>query len=101
MDTRLGKPGGCIKNFLVCLSIPLTERIRSAVKAKNTVVSTPGGKIDEPVEKDLVSEIPVSQSPSNLINSFLFLSCLRREKMKNLLPCKRFFMQGSMKDRIK
>jgi hypothetical protein len=65
------------------------------------VISAPSGKIDEPVEENLVAKISVSEFPSNLINSFLFLLCLKREKMKNLSPCKRFFMQGLLKDRIK
>jgi len=65
------------------------------------VISAPSGKIDEPVEENLVAKISVSQSPSNLVNSFLFLWVLRREKMKNLSSCERFFMQGFLKDRIK
>jgi hypothetical protein len=101
VDTRLDKPDGCIENFLVRLSIPFAERIRSTVEAKGTVISTPSGKIDEPVEENLVAKIPVSESPSNLVNSFLFLLALRREKVKNLSPYKRFFMQGLLKDRIK
>jgi len=65
------------------------------------VISAPSGKIDEPVEENLVAKISVSQSPSNLVNSFLFLLALRRKKMKNLPPCERFFMQGFLKARIK
>jgi hypothetical protein len=65
------------------------------------VISAPSGKIDEPVEENLVAKISVSEFPSNLINSFLFLLALRREKVKNLSPCKRFFMQSLLKDRIK
>jgi hypothetical protein len=65
------------------------------------VISAPSGKIDEPVEENLVAKIPVSESPSNLVNSFLFLLVLRREKIKNLSPCERFFLEGFIKDRIK
>jgi len=65
------------------------------------VISAPSGKIDEPVEENLVAKISVSQSPSNLVNSFLFLLFFRREKIKNFSPCERFFLQGFIKDRIK
>jgi hypothetical protein len=64
------------------------------------VISAPSGKIDEPVEENLVAKISVSESPSNLVNPFLFLLALRREKVKNLSSYKRFFMQGFLKDRI-
>jgi len=50
------------------------------------VVSAPSGKIDEPVEEDLAAKISVSQFSSNLVNSFLFLLFLGREKIKNLSP---------------
>jgi len=50
------------------------------------VVSAPSGKIDEPVEENLVAKISVSQFSSNLINSFLFLQFLGREKINNLSP---------------
>jgi len=70
-------------------------------RSKSTVISAPGGKIDEPVKENLVAKISVSQSPSNLVNSFLFLLFLRRDKIKNLSPCERFFLQGLLKDRIK
>jgi hypothetical protein len=65
------------------------------------VVSAPSGKIDEPVEEDLVVEISVPQFPGNLVDSFLFLLFLRCEKMKNLSPCERFFKQGFLEDRIR
>jgi len=64
------------------------------------VISAPSGKIDEPIEKDLVTEISVPQSPSNLVDSFLFLLFLRGEKIKNLSPCERFFLQSFIEDRI-
>jgi hypothetical protein len=101
VDPRLGKLDGCLENFLIRPSVSLAEYIRGAVEAKGTVISAPSGKIDEPIEENLVAKISVSQSPSNLVNSFLFPLVLRREKMKNLSPCERFFMQGFLKDRIK
>ena len=65
------------------------------------MVSAPSGKIDEPVEEDLAAKISVSQFSSNLVNLFLFFLFLTREKIKNLPPCERFFMQGFLKARIK
>ena len=101
MDTRLRKPGGFVENFLIRFPVSLAELIRSAVKAEGTVVSAPSGKIDEPVEENLVAKISAPQSPSNLVDLFLFLLFFGCEKMKNLSPCKRFFMQGFLKARIK
>jgi hypothetical protein len=60
MDTRLRKPGGFVENFLLRFSVSLAEYIRSAVETEGTVVSAPSGKIDEPVEENLVAEISVS-----------------------------------------
>jgi hypothetical protein len=94
VNTRIGQPAGNLDDFSFVFSVPQGQGIRLPIPTEDTVVSAPGGEIDEPVKEYRLPKMAATNLSGGLKKTSKIALVSQPKKKANLPPGEIFTASG-------